>query len=87
MDRPLQKTIDIFENYVTSTYKAQLFQKIIRKTLHSQRASSRFQLPRSMHGMPGTMTPVLATKSGLHFLTRALPRSPSIKDEGAPCTF
>ena len=41
--------------------------------------SSRPQFPRSTHRTPRTMTPLLATKSGFHFLTSAPLRSPSKK--------
>ena len=34
------------------------------------------QLPRFTQGMPGTMTPLLAPKKGLHFKTRAFLRKP-----------
>ena len=53
--------------YVTSTYKARYLPKNSSqiKTLHSQRACSRPQFPRSTRGTQGTMTPLLATKNGL----------------------
>ena len=58
MDRPLPKTIDIFVCGI-KVYDPILAKKIIRKTLYSQRARSCPQFPRSTHGTPGTMTPLL----------------------------
>ena len=45
---------------------------------------SRPQFPRSTHGTPGTMTSLMETKSGLHFLTRAFLRKPG-QDADADC--